>query len=68
MIMGMPLVMWLGLLGLILLVTTLLLGMKIQKGRYELLVYHVLFAKFVIAIAVIHLIFALLFYFLGVTI
>ena len=68
MIMGMPLVMWLGLLGLILLATTLFLGMKIQKGRYELLVYHVLFAKFTIAIAAIHLIFALLFYFFGVTI
>ena len=68
MIMGMPLVMWLGLLGLILLGITLILGLKVQKGRYELLVYHMLFAKFLIAIAVVHLIFALLFYFFGVTI
>lgn len=61
-ILGKPLVFWLGLLALIFFLIQITLGILMDKGRKDLYKYHKINAKILSIIVLIHLIFGLTLY------
>lgn len=66
-ILGMPVFAWLGIVIIICLFIQGYLGMATMKGK-PYIKYHNLFAKIIIGLAIIHLVFALLFLLKGIVI
>ncbi|MBW3003803.1 hypothetical protein KY337_04510 [Candidatus Woesearchaeota archaeon] len=53
-LLGKPLIMWLGIMTILLLLTTAYLGYKVFKGRGELFMYHKRLAIATILLALVH--------------
>jgi len=66
MILGIPLAIWLGILTLILLLTTLSLGIALHFFRKNVFRYHMYFAFATGIMAVVHMVFAVALWFFGV--
>lgn len=62
-ILGKPLVFWLGLIVLISFITQIYLGIKLSHGRSDLFKYHRLNALILCCLVTVHIIFGLLMYF-----
>jgi hypothetical protein len=68
MILGIPLAIWFGILTIISLVITGILGLAVYKFKKNVFKYHMFFAFLTISLAIVHLIFGVMLWFFGIVI